>query len=167
LHNMKSTLPPACVAAGMGQNCLYSDIAYKYSKTPTFIVQLLDAHSIEDRGEEILQSWSNCLFENKTCDDGSRASLQGYMDDVVNSVQSTGKYSKRNEGGFISTCTKHIVYRTDGYFYYASGGVTIEKAINKWWSNLNGPSAGAQWYLPCELNAEFPHQCEDTCDDVA
>jgi len=165
LHNMKSTIAPACAAAGMGHNCLYSDIAYKYSKTPMFIIQLIGERDIQGRGEFIHEAWSDCLFEDKTCPTGGVSSLQDYIDGVVSTVQSTPKYSKLNEGGFISTCTKHIVFLEDGYFNYESGGVTMEHAVQNWWNNLDSPSAVAKWYLPCELNAEFPHQCEDTCDD--
>jgi len=171
LHNMSGTIPPEC-AKQLGSvdewKCMASDIAYTYSYTPMFVIQLLDYQGATayDLDEDHMSDWSNCMADyataNSACTNESISRLQGFVDSVASSLQ-TKKVAGTYNGGFVSTCTTHTFYLTteEGYFHFGSDGVTIENAVLDWWKNL-GTKSG-KYYLPCTLNEEYPYQCEASC----
>merc|ERR1719183_2366545 len=173
LHQMQGVVAPGCAAALSSEphKCLQPENSYKYSETPMFVVQMLDSQSLagayDDNAtvcEAAKTAWGACLeTPSPQCDKDGAAILEGYLEDFVSSIKSTSKYSQKGEGGFLSTCTKHVFYKVDEYSHYASNGVTVEDAISNWWKNLG--TSGSKWYLPCTLDVDHPNnlQCEESC----
>jgi len=176
LHQMQGVVAPGCAAAlGSDQHkCLLPENSYKYSQTPMFVVQMFDSQSLDGyyyenitKGDAVKDAWGTCLdtatHATSQCDKDDAALLETYLEDFAGNIKSMSKYNQQGEGGFLSTCTKHVFYKEDEWDNYANNGVTVEDAISNWWSNL-GTSA-AKWYLPCTLDVDHPSnlQCETSC----
>merc|ERR1719221_1130997 len=134
-----------------------------------FVVQMLDSQSLSgmySASDDHTSAWIDCISDDSsrgTCNSDSIALLQEYLNNFVDSVKSKSKYKQSGNGGFLSTCTKHVFFTVDEYTHYAHNGVTVESAISDWWGKMN--TAAAKWYLPCDLNANQPKQfqCEESC----
>lgn len=170
LHNMTAAIVPRCrkkFPANEQWKCIHSDVAYQYSTTPMFVVQLLDYHGISALGKRTLSAWHKCLFNNQSsCGATGIENLEGYLESVVLGLNASNKFFQKSEGGFVSSCTKHTFYSKDEYRHYARDGVTIEQAVTRWWDNLGSEKREkkGKWYLPCKLHKSYPHQCEHSCD---
>lgn len=172
MHDMSSTISPGCKSA-LGESdqhkCLDPRVSYEHSSTPMFVVQLLDTQSLAGAYADdttLEQSsklaWQNCIeTSTASCSDSDRSVLQGYLDGLVADIQSITKHGQQGEGGFLSTCSKHVFYKEEEYEHYASDGTTIEDAVATWWRNLG--TGGAKWFLPCTLNTKGDAQCESSC----
>jgi len=169
LHNMSDTVAPLCLQAypkDQQHLCLAADIAYKYSQTPMFVVQMLDKISINAFDtDEAHMDWDACMSEATTarslCTHESIHRLTGFSDSVWTQLRTGRSQSSTKNGGFVSTCGEHVFYRTDDYFTYGKDGTTVDQAVLLWWKNLG--IAEGKWYEPCTLNKEYPYQCESSC----
>merc|ERR1719265_938411 len=115
LHNMSSAFVPACREALDEKDqwkCIYTDLAYNYSKTPMFPIQLLDHLTLcrEAPGNvSVFESWHTCMFnDNEKCDTTGVAILNELVDGMPSDFQNTEKAKKPGAGGFVSTCSRHI-----------------------------------------------------------
>jgi len=173
MHEMSGTISPGCRDAldeSEQYKCLDPRVSYEHSSTPMFVVQLLDSQSLAgayaedtDLAETSKVAWTNCMEGGGgACSDSDRGVLQDYLDGLVAGIQSTAKHSQQGEGGFLSTCTKHVFYKEDEYDNYADNGETIAAAVATWWRNL-GTAGAAKWFLPCTLNTKGDTQCESSC----
>lgn len=169
MQNLGAVLPAECKKAlppAEQWHCMFADFAYQYSTTPTFILQVLDNfvavqnETSEDNAKANFQCIAAHMNETGCSQDGAQR-LNGVMDGIVNNLKSTDKYTRRGEGGFISTCNLHSVYKWDEFYHYAINGVTMDKAVGAWWSSPD--KAQAQWMLPCKFNDKPPYQCENSC----
>lgn len=174
LHQMHGAIAPGCAAAFPNEQhkCLEPENSYRYSKTPMFMVQMLDSQSLagyfannDTMSKSSKSAWDACLDTKITthCDKDDATILEEYLEGLVSTVKSMPKYSQKGEGGFLSTCSKHVFYKEDEYHNYANNGATVEDAVSSWWKNMD--HASAKWYLPCQLDVEHPSnmQCESSC----
>lgn len=172
LHEMSQAIAPGCreaLSEAEQYKCLDPRVSYEYSTTPFFVVQMLDTQSLAGAfwdNDTVLEAskvaWTNCMSKTSgSCSSEERTILQDYLDGLVKGIQDGTKHSQNGEGGFISTCTKHVFYKVDEYTHYANGDQTVEAAVETWWTNLG--TAGAKWFLPCDLNTNGAVQCEDSC----
>jgi len=172
MHEMSGTIAPGCRDAldeSEQYKCLDPRVSYEHSQTPMFVVQLLDSQSLAGAyaenttlAETSRAAWTNCMeTSTAACSDSDRSVLQGYLDELVAGIQGGTKHTQQGEGGFLSTCTKHVFYKEDEYDHYADKESTIADAVATWWRNLG--TAEAKWFLPCTLNTKGQAQCESSC----
>merc|ERR1711879_159817 len=106
-----------------------------------------------------------CARNNfKTCSATQIADLNGYAGDLVKDYQRTAKYGRNGEGGFVESCLEHVAAQSGSNFNrYSIRGMTLQKALSSWWHAPVTDSASSHWFLPCDLNAKVPHQCNPSC----
>lgn len=169
MHNMWESIPPSCFDAYAKEDrwqCIYADIAYEHSKTPMFIMNVLDmfvALQNQTTADEAKHD-SYCVLKSLkdwACTSKSITRLNSHLNGILDTLRGTWKFKAAGEGGFFSTCSFHAFYGFEEFWNYARDGVTMAEAVMGWWSGVN---ADAKWYLPCELNTSPPYQCESTCD---
>merc|ERR1719162_748090 len=172
MHEMSGTISPGCRDAldeSEQYKCLDPRVSYEHSSTPMFVVQLLDSQSLAGAyaenttlAETSRAAWTNCMeTSTSACSDSDRSVLQGYLDELVAGIQGTTKHAQQGEGGFLSTCTKHVFYKEDEDEHYADNGGTIADAVATWWRNLG--TAGAKWFLPSHMHKKIRIGLDPSC----
>jgi len=165
LHGLDGAGPKWCYKSLPDKDrwqCTLADKAYRYSQTPMFVLQALDTFLAVQNETSTSLSLRNfvCagqhLSEDRcTQDDTSR--LSAVLDGFVSTLNSTQKFSRPGEGGFLSSCNEHSIYENPAFFKFTDGGVTMAEAVYHWWNADS--SEKADWHLPCKINDKPPYQC--------
>mmetsp|Transcript_40380 Transcript_40380/g.111276 ORF Transcript_40380/g.111276 Transcript_40380/m.111276 type:complete len:435 (+) Transcript_40380:67-1371(+) len=169
LHNMEGVGSEGCrnrLPEADRWRCMFTDHSYAGSKAHFFVIQALDgfvgaqnltvansAYSASKCANGLL-SPSICTSQDIMNMNIRLATLKPYFD-TFDKSRSTG------QGFFLTSCNDHVFYRTDKFNMYASNGVTPMEALRKWWNS--DISSEPAWYLPCQLHAAAPYQCEPSC----
>merc|ERR1719446_1118859 len=95
MHSMSTDAISACGTAMGSENykCLDPAVSYKYSSTPTFVVQMLDSQSVSGAYSDNVTfvdtataAWQSCLDperKSSSCDSESVGLLENYLEDFV------------------------------------------------------------------------------------
>ena len=165
LQNATGGVHQDCVkdqAAGDAWRCMFANYSYAYSKTPFFPLQsALDSWQM---GNDLRDSSQCVKTKFSTCTASEITTLNRYASDLMRDFRRTAKFSRKGEGGFVESCLEHVGAQSSKRFdTYTINGTTEKDALTKWWQSDGTEPAATHWYLPCELNAAAPHQCNPSC----
>eukprot|EP00937_MAST-01D_sp_MAST-1D-sp2_P003607 g3607.t1 len=168
MQNASSGVNSQCVAsfasAADAWPCIFANYSYAHTATPLFPLQsALDAWQM---GSIWLGDKQPCVQSKfRNCTAPQVADLNGYAHDLVRDLRGAGgSFGRAGNGGFVESCLEHCgAQNAQGFDTYAIRNTTMRQALAKWWDAPATDAAANHWYLPCNLRAAAPHQCNPTC----
>lgn len=125
--------------------------------------------------------WNTCVRSyadalTPKCSQAQIATVKSFSSKFLTELISAGTVSKPNNGAFITSCVSHCGFNKLDWNEAqlsqpssSSGGsaredVSMQRAVGQWWRDIQLRSNNHEHiYLPCELHAEPPFQCNPTC----
>lgn len=176
LHNISATFADGCKQAmpfNRQWHCAFADVSYRYSKTPMFVMQVIDEFMVTENQttDDDATDNVNCLEELKKngytkqleeCDPSRVNKLNNVINGIVSNLQTTEKYYRPGEGGIVSACNYHTDMEGPEFVRYGK-----YDALDRWFNGDAGiKSNGSTWHLPCHYNQNPPYQCDPICGFV-
>jgi hypothetical protein len=90
--------------------------------------------------------------------------MNTYITDFQSIMTHKVTYTKPGNGAFIHSCHTHCEAQNDeSYTTFAVGGVTMQRAVSKWWAADGTAPASENSYASCEYKTTSPYKCNPTC----
>jgi len=108
-------------------------------------------------------TWNACSADPEKCTNDQTHTMNTYMQSFMQRMQQYATYNKTGNGSFIHSCHTHCEAQSDAYNSFAVNGVTMQKAVSKWWNNESNPATQNN-YSPCYYKENGkPRECNPTC----
>eukprot|EP00750_Incisomonas_marina_P018288 INCI2807.1.p1 GENE.INCI2807.1~~INCI2807.1.p1 ORF type:complete len:439 (-),score=56.39 INCI2807.1:65-1381(-) len=172
MTNAEGGVNQNCVAAQKAAGletwpCIFANYSYAHAKTPFFLLQ----SAVDSWQAANIWKHSEPCFKNQfvNCTEQDMEDLNSWEHDFLHDLQSTEKFSRDGEGGFVESCFEHVALQSSSPFErYSLNGTIARDALAKWWNSGFKDPSHHHFYLPCSLNVHSePHQCNPTCLSAA
>merc|ERR550537_2032815 len=123
LHRPSQAGPPACLEQLSPQErwqCMFSDYAYSYSKTPMFVMQVTDHFIAMQNTTSASLAGKNmhCVnfgLSDAECTQEDVSRLNGLLSNLVANLHGKDKFHRPGEGFFLTSCGEHGFYRSANF----------------------------------------------------
>jgi len=189
LANSTHGLNERCIAAQANEEkwkCNFAEFAYQYTQAPIFPFNSAldswqtvciytselapgfpDQHVTANGNCSAAPGWKACAQDPEQCDTAQMATMNKYLNDFQNDMESKGTYRKNGNGAFVHSCHTHREALGDTWNTIAVNGSTIQQAFSKWWHSEPGP-ASSHTYSSCLYHTDSsPHRCNPSCGGAA
>ena len=146
--------------------CFFANTSYAYTTTSIFVLNsAVDSFQMEDilatpvacagfAAAKVRPQFSNCSVSELE-------SIKQYEHDFLFDLQRSSNYRRLGNGGFVESCLEHVAAQGSRSNAITNGNVSMMQALSEWW--LANATTPAKWYLPCDIHATHPGQCNPSC----
>ncbi len=168
-------------SAYIRRQCNFARTSYSFTHTRIFILDsaldswqtgciftsepVTDPKSTANGNCSAAPGWGKCADNVENCDARHIGAMVQYEHDFVTAVQTTGTFVKNGNGAFIYSCHTHCAaISSDWFTSFIIDGVSMERAVSKWWASDSTTPAADNTHLPCYYNTDrYPRRCNPTC----
>lgn len=186
LANATGGVNAGCIAASPRSEhwkCNFASRSYEFTSTPIMpLNSALDSWQTSciytselppnfpnqtgtENGEcAALDGWGDCANNPEACSTTQIGAMNTYITDFQSIMTHKVTYTKPGNGAFIHSCHTHCEAQNDeSYTTFAVGGVTMQRAVSKWWAADGTAPASENSYASCEYKTTSPYKCNPTC----